>query len=433
MANSTQITPPRVPIIDQQTGYVSREWYRFFYSLYTFAGTGTGILPISSGGTGTSDIPANGELLIGNGTGYDVSPLTAGSGIGVTNAAGSITLDNTGVLSNIAGAGIAVSSATGDVTIDNTGVLSFSGGSTGLTPAAATTGAVTLAGTLAIANGGTNGSAAPTLGGSAYGTGSAYAFTAAGTSGQVLKSNGAAAPTWASLSSLGTLIYGSFYSTENQPDGSTTTAYPLTYNNTAYSNYVSYQARTATFTASITTTNMTVTANGGGTIWPGMIISGTGVTAGTRIISQTSGTTGGIGVYVVSVSQTVASTTISGTVNSKLVAALAGLYNIQFSVQMVNTAVAIHDMDIWFRKNGVDIAESNSQFSVPNSHGGVDGHALGALNLFIDLAAGDYIEIMWATASTNTTIQYIGPQTSPTRPGTPSVIVTMALAAPPQL
>ena len=51
-------------------------------------------------------------------------------------------------------------------------------------------------GTLAIARGGTNSSATPTNGGVAYGTGSAYAFTSAGTSGKILTSNGAAAPTW---------------------------------------------------------------------------------------------------------------------------------------------------------------------------------------------------------------------------------------------
>jgi hypothetical protein len=49
---------------------------------------------------------------------------------------------------------------------------------------------------LAIASGGTNTTATPTLGGVAYGTGTAYALTAAGTSGKVLTSNGAAAPTW---------------------------------------------------------------------------------------------------------------------------------------------------------------------------------------------------------------------------------------------
>jgi hypothetical protein len=56
-------------------------------------------------------------------------------------------------------------------------------------------------GTLPIANGGTNTTATPTNGGVAYGTGSAYAFTAAGASGQVLRSNGAAAPTWADAGS----------------------------------------------------------------------------------------------------------------------------------------------------------------------------------------------------------------------------------------
>lgn len=47
-----------------------------------------------------------------------------------------------------------------------------------------------------VANGGTNSTATPTLGGVAVGTGTAYAFTAAGISGQVLKSGGGAAPSW---------------------------------------------------------------------------------------------------------------------------------------------------------------------------------------------------------------------------------------------
>ena len=51
-------------------------------------------------------------------------------------------------------------------------------------------------GQVAIAQGGTNGTATPTAGAVAYGTGTAYAFTAAGSSGQVLTSNGSGAPTW---------------------------------------------------------------------------------------------------------------------------------------------------------------------------------------------------------------------------------------------
>lgn len=54
----------------------------------------------------------------------------------------------------------------------------------------------TVTGTLPIANGGTNGTDTPTAGAVPYGTGTAYAFTSAGTAGQVLTSNGSSAPTW---------------------------------------------------------------------------------------------------------------------------------------------------------------------------------------------------------------------------------------------
>jgi hypothetical protein len=49
---------------------------------------------ISYGGTGLTAAPTNGQLLIGNGTGYTLATITAGSGISVTNASGSITITN---------------------------------------------------------------------------------------------------------------------------------------------------------------------------------------------------------------------------------------------------------------------------------------------------------------------------------------------------
>ena len=55
-------------------------------------------------------------------------------------------------------------------------------------------------GVLPIANGGTNSSSTATAGGAAYGTGTALAFTAAGTAGQVLTSAGASAPVWSGIS-----------------------------------------------------------------------------------------------------------------------------------------------------------------------------------------------------------------------------------------
>jgi len=59
--------------------------------------------------------------------------------------------------------------------------------------------------TVAINRGGTGGTATATAGGAAYGTGTAYAFTAAGTSGQVLTSNGASAPTWTTPTAYATV------------------------------------------------------------------------------------------------------------------------------------------------------------------------------------------------------------------------------------
>ena len=180
MATNTNILFPQTPFIDVSTGRPSLPWVLWLQNPSFVNVNLANALPIASGGTGISTAPTNGQLLIGNAGNYTLHTLSTGSGIGITNGAGLITVANTGVLSNIAssgisvsgatgnvtiantgvlsaiaGSGISVSGATGNVTFANTGVLSFSGGSTGLTPATATTGAVSLAGTLAVAYGGT--------------------------------------------------------------------------------------------------------------------------------------------------------------------------------------------------------------------------------------------------------------------------------------
>ena len=99
------------------------------------------------------------------------------------------------------------------VTLVFIGVDSFSAGTTGFTPSTPTTGDVVLAGTLKIANGGTNGTSVPTAGAVPYGTGTAYAFTSAGTAGQVLTSAGAGVPTW--TTNAGGDVTGPASSTDN--------------------------------------------------------------------------------------------------------------------------------------------------------------------------------------------------------------------------
>jgi len=87
----------------------------------------TGILPIANGGTGLSSTPANGALDIGNGTNFTRTTLTAGTAIGITNGAGSITIANTGVTSLTAGTGISLSGSTGGITVTNTATMTYPG------------------------------------------------------------------------------------------------------------------------------------------------------------------------------------------------------------------------------------------------------------------------------------------------------------------
>jgi hypothetical protein len=105
----------------------------------------TTAITVAQGGTGVATAPTNGQLLIGNGTGYNLSTLSAGSGIVVTNSAGGITISST------AGGGSVTS-------------VDVSGGTTGLTTSGGPiigAGTITLGGTLAIANGGTGATTAP--------------------------------------------------------------------------------------------------------------------------------------------------------------------------------------------------------------------------------------------------------------------------------
>jgi hypothetical protein len=77
----------------------------------------SGTLPIARGGTALATTPTNGQLLIGNGTGYTLAVLGTGTGISTTLGSGSIQINNTGVTS-VAGTTnqVSVSASTGAVT-----------------------------------------------------------------------------------------------------------------------------------------------------------------------------------------------------------------------------------------------------------------------------------------------------------------------------
>ena len=116
-------------------------------------------------------------------------------------------------------------------------------------------------------------------------------------------------------------------------------------------------------------------------------------------------------------------TLVSG---SRLKASYSGLYNLQFSFQISNMDNATQDVSIWFRKNGTDIPKSNSDFGLAPRKNATDPyHVIAAINFFVDLAKDDYVEIVWSATNTLVTLDSKPTRTSPTRPATPSAIVTM--------
>ena len=133
--------------------------------------------------------------------------------------------------------------------------------------------------------------------------------------------------------------------------------------------------------------------------------------------------------YAMSFSTTDFSNGVSVVSNSQITVSSPGVYNLQFSAQFTNSDSQIQDVDIWFRKNGTNIPNSNSKFSVNERHGSIDGNLIAALNFFVDLDSGDYVEIMWAVTSISVTLQHLPTQTSPDRPATPSIIATIQMVS----
>jgi hypothetical protein len=130
--------------------------------------------------------------------------------------------------------------------------------------------------------------------------------------------------------------------------------------------------------------------------------------------------------YAITFNTTDYSNAVTLTNSSRLNVANSGLYNIQFSIQFTNTTNSSQDVDVWFRVNGINVANSNSRFGfAPRKGVGDPYHIIAAMNYFVSLNALDYVEIMWRPTDVGVTIEQYAVGTSPTRPAVPSAIVTM--------
>lgn len=114
---------------------------------------------------------------------------------------------------------------------------------------------------------------------------------------------------------------------------------------------------------------------------------------------------------------------------SRLTVPYDGIYNVMFSIQFQNTTNDVQDIDIWLRKNGTDIPATNSQFSIPaRKSAGAASHLIATTPIMVQLAANDYIQLMWHTTSTSVTMEHFpavaaSPGVTPAIPATPSAFV----------
>lgn len=108
-----------------------------------------------------------------------------------------------------------------------------------------------------------------------------------------------------------------------------------------------------------------------------------------------------------------------GSPASRIVAAHAGLYNFGSSFQLTSGSASVKNVWLWYRKNGVDIANSSLITSMDSG----TAIRVPSRNILISLSAGDYVELMWASDDVNVTLDAI-PATA-FAPAAPAALLTV--------
>jgi hypothetical protein len=111
---------------------------------------------------------------------------------------------------------------------------------------------------------------------------------------------------------------------------------------------------------------------------------------------------------------------------SRLTVPVNGTYNIQFSAQFKNLENTQEIVTVWFRVNGADITNSATNITIPaRKNAFTDGYGVAAWNIFLNLTAGQYVEIIWLPAVATMTLEALPAAGSPAYPAIPSVIATV--------
>ena len=126
--------------------------------------------------------------------------------------------------------------------------------------------------------------------------------------------------------------------------------------------------------------------------------------------------------YSLSAETTDYSSGVSVVDGCKFTVSSGGTFNFQFSAVFQKTqGGTIEFVSIWLAKNGSNVAWTNTDVSMANNN----EYVIAAWNFVEEMNAGDFLELKWRTSTLNMICSFIGTQSNPTRPATPSVIVTL--------
>lgn len=121
---------------------------------------------------------------------------------------------------------------------------------------------------------------------------------------------------------------------------------------------------------------------------------------------------------------------ITGVDRTRITFTKAGVYKLTYSLSFKNTTNDAQTIDVWFRYNGTDVANSNSRFSVPARKSSGDPSFLIAVTAYTGIATADnvYVEIMWRVSDIAVTLEHLpavaaSPGVTPAIPATPSALV----------
>jgi hypothetical protein len=110
--------------------------------------------------------------------------------------------------------------------------------------------------------------------------------------------------------------------------------------------------------------------------------------------------------------------------NSQITVDTAGIYNLQFSAQVDRlTTSGVDLIEIWFRKQGVDIPNSTTKVTVSGSAN--QAKLVASWNIYLSLTAGQYVELMFSVTDLQVKLVTEAENLVVPYPATPSLIVTM--------